>query len=216
VTIFKSSDILIIDLFKSNKLSIYYDIGAYPDARTVSLFNNLLKRNVKIFAFEPYQESYNKLVDLFGNKINVYKLGVSNKNEILKLYSVKGMLGLSTFVDVFNIKNEFTTKFFLDLNNVDICKAQTVRLDDFINKHLLPIPDVIKIDVEDWEDKTISSIPFESYKPILILEFHREKSKEIVSNKLRHIYEIVRYKHYNSYNEIRSYYVFTPKRKGIS
>lgn len=211
MTIFKPSDISTVDMFKNNKISTYYDIGAYPDTRTISLFNKLLQLNVMIFAFDPHIESYDKLINMFGNKIHTYKLGISNKNERLRLYNVKGMCGFSTFVNVFKKRNEFITKFFPDLNNVDSYKVEAVRLDDFVNKYSLPIPDVIKIDVEDWEDKTISSIPFNKYKPILIVEFHRDETKKLVSNKLKHIYNVVRYEHYNSYNKVRSYYVFIPK-----
>jgi FkbM family methyltransferase len=212
MTIFKSSDSFTIDMFKDSDLSIYYDIGAYPDTRTVSLFNELLQLNVSIFAFDPHQESYDKLISIFGNKINSYKLGVSNKTEQLKLYNVKEMCGFSTFVNVFKVRNEFTTRFFPDLNNVNSYEVQTVQLDKFIKQYSLPVPDVIKIDVEDWEVKTIDSIPFEIYKPILIVECHREKTLVQVSDKLKHIYNRVQYKHHNSYNKIRSYYVFVPRK----
>ena len=52
----------------------------------------------------------------------------------------------------------------------------------------MPVPDIVKVDIEDWEDKAIESIPL-SFKPIILTEYHSTEVRLNVEDILRFKYD---------------------------
>lgn len=197
----KNIEHTIIDLTTKNNLKTYYDIGASLTTHTLALFNYLINVGVSIYAFEPNPISYKKLKNLFPTQsVNVYNIGIGNKNEEKVLYSTDSDIFLSSFSEEF-----LTKKTGLQYFDQTICEIR--RLDDTIKTYSLPKPDIIKVDVEDWEDQAIESIPLEN-KPIILAEYH---SYQVRIN----VEEILRFKYdqnifFNKGTKKVRYFVYTP------
>ena len=76
------------DAFKDQKDLLYnlddiviFDVGSHT-GKTINMYRSIFP-NSQIFAFEPTESSYKKLINQFYNdtKINVSLLGLSNKKE---------------------------------------------------------------------------------------------------------------------------------------
>lgn len=187
-----SKEELIISLFKLNGYKTYYDLGAYPTIESVRIFNRLIDMEVDIYAFEPSEELYNSLVKKFASKIHNYKIGLSDKNEDLLLYNLPGVHGASSFDKKFLLERDDYEKRGKspDFLEVYTTKSCTVILYDFIEKNNLPVPDLIKIDVENWEIKILRSIDFSKYRPELILFSHSKDTLDYMKIHLKNIYNI--------------------------
>jgi len=204
---------LIVKLCKLHNYKNYYDLGAYPNRDTINLFNQLIKINVNIYAFDPASNPYNLLVSKFGNKINSFNIGVSNKNEKLTLYNVPVKDGGSSFDKNFLLgRDDDSIKYPTD-NRSRIYKSevQTVVLYDFIKQNNLPLPDLIKMDVENWEDKILSTFDFSKHCPILIISFHSMNTINYMKKHTKKYYTYERQYFMGKYNNERKYFYLTPK-----
>jgi len=199
---------LIFNLFKLHGYKSYYDLGAYPTYKTVKLFNSLLDIGVNIYAFDPDENAYQLLIEKFGNKINSYKLGVGDKNKKLPLYSPLIGHWLSSF-DKDQIKRSISTSI------QKMIMSETIILYDFIEKNNLKLPDLIKVDVENWEVKIFKSIDFNKHRPIIIVEQHTVNTKIYLNTFLSKFYKIQQYYFLRENKKLRFYFYLIPnKMKG--
>lgn len=130
--------------------SIIFDIGLNIGDFTelICIDNNYSK----IYAFEPVNVYYNyakNRLDTYKN-INIYNLGLGNKNEVLPIYIAgKGHKGWNTFLK----KDPNQKEGFY--NNMISQKANIITLDKFCEENDINKIDFIKIDVEGFECKVI-------------------------------------------------------------
>jgi FkbM family methyltransferase len=198
--ILKDIEQTIIDLMVKNNLKNYYDIGANPTVKTIILFEELLKNDINIFAFEPHPFGFTRLDATFYNSIKSFNVGIGNKDESKILYSKKTDTCLSSFSLDFMHKKTSLTEF-------DEYECKIRRLDSFIDEHDLPEVDIIKIDSEDWESQVIESIPLES-EPIILVEYHSKRVRLEVEDLLRYKYDQNIFFNYGTRNIVR-YFVYT-------
>lgn len=202
--ILKDIEQTIIDLMVKNNLKNYYDIGANPTVKTISMFERLIKYNINIFAFEPHPVGFERLNSIFSDRIKSFCVGIGNKEDIKILYSKRTDNCLSSFsLDFMHKKTS--------LINFDEYTCTIKRLDSFISEHNLPQVDLIKIDSEDWENQVIESIPLET-KPVILVEYHSKEVRLAVEDLLRGKYDQNIFFNYGTKNIVR-YFVYTPNNK---
>ena len=160
------SNLNIIDVGVNNGLSTSFFL---------KIFNNS-----KFFIFEPLKFNKFYLKNNQNNKIKYYNfaLGEKNANTIINIPYIKlfsyfnFQLSAYSTIDksdryIYEINNELKTFFFYKKIKKKKLKIKIKKLDHFKLK-----PNIIKIDVEGYEDQVINGAKktIKDYKPLLYIE----------------------------------------------
>lgn len=144
----------------SSKSKVFADIGAHVGYYTVRMVGHYKE----VVAFEPNPYSIEALqtnIDINNlANVKVFQVAVGDKSE----------------EKVLNIRQAMST--FVPVTNATITMPVKVeRLDD-----LIEVADVIKMDVEGWEEKVILGAEriIETCQPILVIEHHDHHYAECV------------------------------------
>ena len=141
------------------KGDIVYDIGANVGFYTL-LAAELVGLNGKVYAFEPLPRNIfylKKHIEMNKcNNVEIIEAAVSSKSE------------KSFFIQR---ENTFTGYLSKDIEGIEI---ETISIDDLINKSSLPIPHIIKIDVEGAELEVLKGAKdlIATKKPTIFLSVH--------------------------------------------
>ena len=151
-----------------NILDIGADIGYYS-----RLFSELVGPKGKVWAFEPYPDSYNLLKKntispKYRNVIPVKK-AISDSSGKVKFFAASnpGNPGKHGFYDVSKINPDFSLK-----NNLTV---ETITVDDFLLKEGNPQINFIKMDIEGAEPKALTGMKntvIRSRNLAMIVEFN--------------------------------------------
>tara|TARA_B100000579_G_scaffold263881_1_gene217461 strand:+ start:195 stop:1022 length:828 start_codon:yes stop_codon:yes gene_type:complete len=156
--------------FFLNKIKDYdikysLDIGA----NTGNYSEKIIKiTKSKVISFEPSIDSFSKLRKLkkkYPKQLFIYKVALSNKNTILKFYSVGKNSQLASFEK--NI-NKFS---YVNKKNIKIKKLKTLIGDNFLKKlKIKGSIDFIKIDTEGHDFKVLLGLKktIDQHKPKFI------------------------------------------------
>lgn len=147
---------------------VVFDVGSNLGWYTLNIFKDSPKR--KLYAFEPIEDTYNKLVEnlRINETENVFSfnIGFYNKNAELDFFYDITASGASSLVDLRQI------------NTTKLVKCSFQKMDDFVESNHIDRLDFIKCDVEGAElfvyKGGINSI--ERYKPIIFSEMLRKWS----------------------------------------
>lgn len=126
---------------------VFYDIGSHVGLYTVFLAKAVGKLG-KVIAFEPEKQNYEHLLD--NVKLNhlrnvyVFQRALGDREEERKLY-----LGEDT-------GNASLVRPYLTEGNYELVKV--VKGDLFVKENYLPMPRVVKIDVEGYEYNVIKGL----------------------------------------------------------
>ena len=126
------------DYFKPKNIKVVIDIGSNIGIST--LYWLVDNPTCKIYSFEPSSKNFLRQksnMKIFKKNVIIKKIGISNKNEIIKLYLSKSGVNNSKN-KIINAKYEIVK--LVNINNI---------LEEIILK--FNIVDVIKIDVEGME-----------------------------------------------------------------
>lgn len=140
------------------KGNIVFDIGAHVGFYTL-LSAELAGKEGKVFSFEPLMANYEYLkkhIEINNYKnITPFNVAVSDKD------------GFAFFA-----KGENTSTGHLTSNGE--IKIKTIALDDWINEKRLPVPDILKIDVEGAELAVLKGAEdlLRKNHPIIFLSTH--------------------------------------------
>jgi FkbM family methyltransferase len=123
---------------------VFFDIGA--NIGVYSLIANHLKKDLKIFSFEPEAQSYSELnnnirLNKAEVQIQAFNIALSDKNSI-------GILNLSSDQPG-KSDHQYTNDSCSEVTHQQGCLSLTV--DSMINDYKLPYPNHIKIDVDGLE-----------------------------------------------------------------
>ena len=142
----------LINQIKSNKINYFLDVGANCGYYSLKISNEI--SNIKILAFEPNIEAYNKFSKSLDKNINLSKkiklenIGLSDTNSKLEMQTmVKSGYAQTGGAGV--VSGKFNKKNFTFIANFK-------KGDDFIN--LINNKISIKIDVEGHEFHTLKGI----------------------------------------------------------
>ena len=124
---------------------IVFDIGANEGDYCKKVIK--ANGNVKLLAFEPHPDTFNRLVYKFMNfdSIYFYNFAFGDKIEKSKLYDYKNSKGTShasKFKDVIRVLHD---------SNFDEYNIQSLTLDYFVENNSIESIDLIKIDTEGSE-----------------------------------------------------------------
>ena len=155
-----------IKLCKSSK--IIFDIGA--NTGIYSLIAKTVNPSAKVFAFEPSEETFPKLV--YNDKIN-------NTNIITEKIALSNESGTKIFYDIFE-PNQTSASLSPDkLKNfegytgkINEYKVRSETLSDYIQNNNITHIDLMKIDVELHEPEVIEGFGnfLFQFKPTIIIE----------------------------------------------
>ncbi|MCO6499583.1 MAG: FkbM family methyltransferase [Vicingus serpentipes] len=153
-----------------------FDVGANLGNRTVIF----LELGAKVVAVEPQKECYEYLSKRFGNKIELVKYGLGEKESVEKLY-VSDLSAISSFSkEHVEVMQEERFKGVNWDNSIDI---QMTTLDHLIEKY--GVPQFCKIDVEGYEYDVLKGLS----KPLktLSLEYIVPENLPILINCIEHL-----------------------------
>lgn len=117
---------------------VFYDIGACHGL--YSAIVQARRPSVNVVSFEPHPDNRNRMIenmDMNGLEHNIYRVALSNESGMLQFTTGKGPgVHRLSFDD-----------------SIDSVETRTEMLDDFIRYNDLPLPNVVKIDVEgaEWQ-----------------------------------------------------------------
>ena len=187
---FSYSSIELIDKFIHRKKIIFYlkkiiknpkyilDIGAHKGLYT-DMFLNTFK-NSKIILFEPNNYLYKKLLAKYkkNNKICIFNYGIGEKNSYQNFFLNQNSDYISSFSEV-NKKSKYlllrNLMFGSFINRFKKEKLIVKKLNniEYLKKKKI---DIIKIDVEGYEEKVINGGDLILKKTsIVLIEFHKDK-----------------------------------------
>ena len=159
-----AEDIVLMRVFSGQRNGFYIDVGA-GDPLFGSITKNLYEKlNWAGINIEPNPTIYNKLVTERPRDINV-ACGVSDDKGNVKFTVLKDdwAWGLSTFdrklADGYKKKGLETESITVPIRT----------LNDILNEHQPKQIDLLKVDVEGWEDKVMKSIDLSKWRPRVIL-----------------------------------------------
>lgn len=149
------------------------DIGA-SDGVAIKFISKILKIK-NVYAFEPNNNYYKKLINIKIKNSNIFNYGISNKNQKLEIYvptykflNKKFYLITYTFYNREHLKKVLNKNFFLT-KNIKIEK-RIIYLRKFpkIKENI----DLVKIDVNGHEYEIIKSLTnvIKKSKPVIITE----------------------------------------------
>ena len=130
----------------SKKSNVMFDIGANIGAYSLVAAKN----GLSVFAFEPayqnfYQLNRNITLNNVDSMISTFPIAFSTKTKIEKFNYIDATTGSSKCY--YNEGN----KYHLDEKVIIQKSTMIYALDDFIEKFGIPIPDMLKIDVDGAE-----------------------------------------------------------------
>ena len=160
--------------------SIFYDIGANVGVFTI--FSSIIK-DINCFAFEPNALNFQILVKNINiNKLTknvfAYPIGLSDITEFTTLY----MNGLTTGGSGHSVGKPYDHN--LEISDEFNRKQQvlSIKIDDLIEKWNFPVPNYLKIDVDNIENKVVKGasklIKNKNLKSVLI-EINPERKDDL-------------------------------------
>lgn len=122
--------------------SIVFDLGGYDGKWSQRIYD---RYKCKIYIFEPVDDFYNIIKNLFinNNNIFVYNDGAGGKNE---------------FVDIYMSEN--STSVFDCKNNNDKKTISIKKLSEFIDEQKIKNIDLLKINIEGMEYDLLDDLIF--------------------------------------------------------
>ena len=176
------------NLNKKNKLNIV-DVGINDGLSTSFFF--IFFKNSNIYAFEPLKIKNNKFHKINNNKIKLYNIGLGKKNKNtylnipfynifgLKIYMSAYSTVSESFDKIYNINKSLKTFIFYKKISKERKKIKIKKLDNYNLK-----VDIIKLDVEGFEDKVIegSRKTIKKNKPLLYIERPTNKTVQFLKN----------------------------------
>ena len=152
-SLFQKEPITIEWISRFRKNDVLVDVGANVGMYTVWA---ACTRGARVFAFEPEAENYavlnrNIRLNNIGSQVKAYCLALSDEPGYSELYLATLQIGGSchSYGEKLDFKHE-------PLNALYAQGCVGARLDDLVEKGVVPVPDHIKIDVDGFEPKVIA------------------------------------------------------------
>ena len=138
-------------LEKKHQSKIIFDVGANIGNYSQLLTEVLGTKNITIYAFEPSNQTFRKLLSKFASNdhVRLCNFGLSNTEEVLPLFSCTEEIE-SSLASVY--KRDIT---HIGIEMQEIEKISLDTIDNFCNKNNIDHIDFIKLDVEGHELKVL-------------------------------------------------------------
>lgn len=170
----------------NNKINIspndvVYDLGA-----NIGVFTRwaTLSNPKSIYSFEPTPSLYEDMLKTFkqDSNVNIFDLAITDSNKKIQFYSF--IENTSNTISEIPFENIIQEKF------KGIIEVQGINLEEYIIENMLPLPTILKVDIEGSEYDFIehTSDAFFSNVNQMIIEFHHNFDG---TNKLEKINKII-------------------------
>jgi len=161
--------------------NVIFDIGA--NTGVYSLIAKSLNKNNTVFAFDPVERVYNRLVkniSLNNFDVQAFQLALSNQTGEAVVYDIEAEHTYAVTVN----KNMHSAD-----SKVNEVKIKTLRLDQFIEQNNINRIDVMKIDVETHEPEVLEGmgVYLKQFKPTLLIEILNDTIGEEIQNVIKEI-----------------------------
>jgi len=143
----RTLDYAIKNLLNKNDPRII-DIGAH-EGESIIRFNKLFN-NPEIHSFEPQIESFKKLEKLKTNNIYLNNFGLGSKSENKDIY-INSNTAASSYL---NIDNK--SKYFRSLKTIKKEETKIDTLDNYLIEKKIDFIDLMKIDVQGFENEVLN------------------------------------------------------------
>lgn len=155
------------DYFKPKNIKTVVDIGS--NIGISALYWYIDNPNCKIYSFEPSSKNFIRQksnTKNFKKNIIIKKVGISNKNEIIKLYLSKCGVNNSK-IRIINAKNE---------------RVKLVNINDILEKIIVKSNtiDVLKIDVEGLEENILRVIKKKYFNKIKVINIEGKNYNNLI------------------------------------
>ncbi len=166
-----------------NENSIVFEVGGYKGTWSHQIVE---KYNPYIYIFEPIEEFYDILINMYkdNKKVKIYKLGLCGENRIQKM----GILNNSTSA----LRN---SKTYIE------CEFKSVK--DFIKENNITNIDLAQINIEGGEYELLDSIISNDLLSIfkaLQIQFHRNVGVKHYKKRRHRIIEELKKTHKEIFN----------------
>jgi FkbM family methyltransferase len=161
---------------------IVYDLGANIGAFTkwATLFNPK-----SVYSFEPTPSLYSDLLKTFehDSNVHIFDLAITDQNKPINFYSFTENTG--------NTASETPMETIIPEMFKGIIEVQGINLEEYVIENMLPLPTLLKIDIEGSEYDFIehTSDAFFANTTQIILEFHHNTNG---TEKLEKINQIIK------------------------
>jgi FkbM family methyltransferase len=165
-----------------------FDVGAYIGIYTM-YFARAVGENGTVVAFEPHSQSYHELISnvrLNGmNNVISLNLAVGNQDCQSTLFCDSLLPTRTTLLDKTDHKA-------LSVRPRATATVQEVTLDTLVRVKHIPVPDLIKIDVEGYELHVLygAETILRQSRPAMLIELHGDTSQGVVEYLAAHDYAI--------------------------
>ncbi|MFC1760448.1 FkbM family methyltransferase [Planctomycetota bacterium] len=140
-----------IDSFEED--TVFYDVGA--NVGTYSLYAGTVKKNVKVYSFEPFSANYfllNKNIELnqLNKSVTGFPIAIAGESKI-------DLLHMKT-TDIGTAEKQFGTNDDYLGGTFDSVFEQGMvgcSITDLVNRHEFKFPNYIKIDVDGLEEEIV-------------------------------------------------------------
>ncbi len=184
---------------------VVYDIGAFQGIMT--LFFALHARAV--ITYEPHPDNFRRLMENIGlnhlQNVTAFNRGIADCEGAIEMAWDPRMLGAATG------DPSIASQIQGSMPEAPVIKIGVARLDDEIERHRLPPPDLVKIDIEGMELSALKGMKklLAARRPQLYLEMHgaTEEEKE---RKAKEILEFLTQAGYESVRHVETRMTITP------
>lgn len=158
------------------------DVGA--NTGIYSLIAKSLNKDANVYAFEPVERVYNKLV--YNNKLNYYKISCNN-------YALSNTNGDAIIYDIPEMEHIYSVTVNKDLTipgtKTVKKKIKTKTLNTFIEENNISDIDLIKIDVETHEPEVLEGYSkyIQKHQPTMLIEVLNDEIGEKIENMIKHL-----------------------------
>ena len=155
---------------------VVFDVGANKGNRTVIF----LELGAKVVAVEPQKECYEHLTKRFGDKIDLIKLGLGEKESTETMY-VSGSTLISSFSK--DHVDQMQEDRFKGAAWGETIEVKMTTMDKLIEKH--GVPSFCKIDVEGYEYDVLKGLS----QPVgaMSLEYIVPENTQVLVDCLKHL-----------------------------
>ncbi len=162
----------------SKRSKVIFDVGA--NTGIYSVVAGLSNQNSEIHAFEPYDVNARRLAKNLElnelNNINIWDVAVGDKDGGLIKITVPDN---GVICDTVSADGQFTEKFYREWINYKEIEVQQIALDEFIKRRRIDHVDLIKIDIENYEESALRGAEklLREHSPIVFCEIFVDAKK---------------------------------------
>ncbi len=169
----------------AERSKVIFDIGA--NTGIYSILSNRINPDARIFAFEPYPVNVTRLkknLELNNTKADIVQKALGNEPGIIQF----AVPADNSIADTSSARIEFSKNTYdgkIQWKTIDV---EQITLDAFINEKNFDRIDLVKIDVEGYEEAVFKGAIdfFKKYKPVIQCEiFLNKNNKEFFENFLK-------------------------------